>query len=226
MKNRLFLISMDRHGVQLEEFDSEKKRLKACLKVNEYDEEKYAIDINPTNGNVEELCSAVINDDAKEAIKALNGQEVLPSPPGYLELLASLAELGRALAMVNDFTEATDGQSEGIQTGALVRSRSLLDQAKAAGIDMGGIPMETEIAPVDQKSPAHDLIDIIREAGHEPQSYSGRGMYGAYCVGVSLDSISESDGIPLSGSRTDSMGKGIIVYWPNVPWPAEIECEA
>lgn len=78
------------------------------------------------------------------------------------------------------------------------------------------------------------------------QSYSGRGMYGRDCVGVTLpagvsafrlaaaisaallDMDSEegpSDVEELSRLtvREDSMGRDSIVYFPNVPWTAEEE---
>lgn len=31
------------------------------------------------------------------------------------------------------------------------------------------------------------LIELIEEAGYEPREYSGRGMYGKYCVGFTTD---------------------------------------
>lgn len=68
---------------------------------------------------------------------------------------------------------------------------------------------------------ATKLIDAIKAAGLRPRSYSGRGMFGRHCVGVSLRSISEADGLPLRGSATDSLGLGIILYWPGAKWPEE-----
>jgi hypothetical protein len=67
-----------------------------------------------------------------------------------------------------------------------------------------------------------DLIARIKDAGLQPRAYSGRTMYGKYCVGVSLRGLYEADGLPLKGSRTDSLGMGIILYWPNVPAPEEL----
>lgn len=63
------------------------------------------------------------------------------------------------------------------------------------------------------------LIEAIKAADLRPRSYSGRGMYGERCVGVSLDYLGQADGLPLSGSRTDSLGLGIILYWPSAKWP-------
>jgi len=58
--------------------------------------------------------------------------------------------------------------------------------------------------------------------------YSGRGMYGATCFGVSLDRSSDllAFGVELACSnpelakalgdmRTDDLGLGIIAYWPD-----------
>ncbi len=65
-----------------------------------------------------------------------------------------------------------------------------------------------------------------------PRSYSGRGMYGKYCIGVSVDDVSEalaamtefcddtSEAASILRSyRSDSMGRRVIVYWPNIKWP-------
>lgn len=70
---------------------------------------------------------------------------------------------------------------------------------------------------------AQELIDALQSAGYEWREYSGRGMMGARCVGVELDN--ERDIWKLSrdlidydirSPRIDSMGLGIIVYWPRI----------
>lgn len=47
--------------------------------------------------------------------------------------------------------------------------------------------------------------------------YSGRGMFGAECVGVVTDDptglIEEAGANGLRGAKTDGMGKDYIVYW-------------
>lgn len=55
------------------------------------------------------------------------------------------------------------------------------------------------------------------------ESYSGRGMYGKSCVGIDVDSYNEMEGViekalehGIKGAKTDSMGKGYIVYWPSI----------
>lgn len=77
------------------------------------------------------------------------------------------------------------------------------------------------------------LIRAIESLGLSPRSYSGRGMYGRSCVGVTLGRNSEVTefglGVKLAlalgedaedlDPRTDSMGLGSIIYFPNVRWP-------
>lgn len=62
------------------------------------------------------------------------------------------------------------------------------------------------------------LITRLLNAGYQPRSYSGRGMFGRECVGVSLDRFQEL----TVGARTatyDSLGLGRIAYWPGHSWP-------
>lgn len=81
------------------------------------------------------------------------------------------------------------------------------------------------------------FIDILETAiNHEGlgslRSYSGRGMYGRQCVAISGDSIDPFHlalmiaahrydfsiyDIPLPD--TDSLGRGVVVYWPQIDWP-------
>ncbi len=70
---------------------------------------------------------------------------------------------------------------------------------------------------------AADLIAALRSVGLEPRPYSGRGMFGKECVGVSVDHVGELDGsgVPLSESSQDSLGLGKIIYWRHIPWPKE-----
>lgn len=77
------------------------------------------------------------------------------------------------------------------------------------------------------------LKEIIEAAGYDTRSYSGRGMFGRECLAVSID-VSESeffsDLIDVTDSsnirivsdamrnvRTDSLGRGTILYFPSVP---------
>jgi hypothetical protein len=79
-----------------------------------------------------------------------------------------------------------------------------------------------------------DLISDID--GAELRSYSGRGMYGKQCLGIDMDSMAdafrfalmvedEDLTVALSNPCFDSMGLGIIVYFPNVEAPEGIDDE-
>ncbi len=81
---------------------------------------------------------------------------------------------------------------------------------------------------------AQHFIDALKGQSDsiKPTSYSGRGMYGVKCIGVGLDrtgEIMELAVLLLSGGLsanevtdlgdqmvTDSMGHGLIVYWPKI----------
>lgn len=70
-----------------------------------------------------------------------------------------------------------------------------------------------------------ELLNEVAEAvgGELYPRYSGRGMYGAKCVGIvcadPTAAIEEAAARGLRGSRWDSMGKDFIVYWPDIPSP-------
>lgn len=80
----------------------------------------------------------------------------------------------------------------------------------------------------------HVLQEIL-EGEFEVRSYSGRGMYGRECLGVDVgrgelgellavvvENVEEDDRYEvaqvLRGMATDSMGLGMIVYFPGVPF--------
>ncbi len=86
------------------------------------------------------------------------------------------------------------------------------------------------------------LQRVLEAGGLECQSYSGRGMFGASCLGVVTRSPGELAEAVLQGvlelgdltpedyagvkarlhnSRRDSMGFDIISYWPSTPYVAE-----
>lgn len=81
------------------------------------------------------------------------------------------------------------------------------------------------------------LIEALNTAGLKIRRYSGRGMYGKECVAVSDDrrlqeilaDLVEAYGDNLEcaeairAARTDNMGLGIVVYWPHVAWPDDLE---
>lgn len=67
------------------------------------------------------------------------------------------------------------------------------------------------------------LQDIAQQNDGRLRSYSGRGMYGAQCLGVTTEypnSVIEDAGAAgIKGARQDSMGLKTIVYWPNIGVP-------
>lgn len=80
--------------------------------------------------------------------------------------------------------------------------------------------------------PVKTIKDIIEAAGYTTRAYSGRGMYGKECLAVSLDISTQAFYADLLEStdrshtktitnamrdgRTDSLGRGIILYFPNI----------
>lgn len=64
----------------------------------------------------------------------------------------------------------------------------------------------------------------IEVAGYRPYAYSGRFMYGARCLGVNVESAADlvrlgTEAGPLPEAAIDEMGKGLVAYWPELPWP-------
>ncbi len=88
----------------------------------------------------------------------------------------------------------------------------------------------------------HQLQKVLEHAGVEGiRSYSGRAMYGRICLGVDTDDVGEVFAAILESvegeedtrdiqeafrnMRTDSMGRGTIVYFPQVPFVDDEEDE-
>lgn len=82
------------------------------------------------------------------------------------------------------------------------------------------------------------LEDIALQEGGRVEDYSGRGMYGKRCVcylpeedyyspfelGLAVADRCEDYGLCISeipSPSSDSMGHGIVLYWPAVEWPSE-----
>lgn len=84
-----------------------------------------------------------------------------------------------------------------------------------------------------KKSPLQNLIEL---ASYEARSYSGRAMYGKECIAVDLEGTSpfeffadllryaEEDSDrecleeALRSAKTDSMGRGQVVYFPDTEY--------
>jgi hypothetical protein len=84
------------------------------------------------------------------------------------------------------------------------------------------------------------IVDAFQEAGYEVHPYSGRCMYGAQCLGVDCDNpirvvlkvvsalAENNEGSDLcelisllEGAKTDSMGRGSILYFHDIEWSKE-----
>ena len=87
--------------------------------------------------------------------------------------------------------------------------------------------MTTTLTP-DQIEDIQTLLNDID--GAELRSYSGRNMYGKQCLGIDMESMTdafrfalmvEDDDLCLAFSDPvfDNMGRGIIVYFPDVEVP-------
>ena len=71
---------------------------------------------------------------------------------------------------------------------------------------------------------AQELTDALEDAGFDVEPYSGRAMFGVECVSIRLDSESElwslaydlaEQGVKVPAPRLDSMGRGLVAYWPS-----------
>lgn len=70
-----------------------------------------------------------------------------------------------------------------------------------------------------------EMIDKVVETADEVEgsitsSYSGRGMFGKTCYGITCNSMYECIEVAaskgLKGAKTDNMGRQYIVYWPHI----------
>jgi hypothetical protein len=79
------------------------------------------------------------------------------------------------------------------------------------------------------KSKFAELYDVLNgiDDEHKPFKYSGRGMYGKQCIAIRLDSnsdlwefaveLAQAEVFP-GAPKTDSLGRGIVAYWPGIDW--------
>lgn len=81
------------------------------------------------------------------------------------------------------------------------------------------------------------IREAFENAGYEPRSYSGRGMYGKECLGVvcsdpitaileTLQAVEDEATLrdlisDLFDPSEDSMGRDSIVYWTRIVWEDE-----
>lgn len=77
---------------------------------------------------------------------------------------------------------------------------------------------------MDQSEEIRIIEEVAAAIGGELyENYSGRGMYGAKCLGIECAhpqaAIEEAAARGLRGSCQDNMGKDYIVYWPHIQRP-------
>jgi hypothetical protein len=92
----------------------------------------------------------------------------------------------------------------------------------------------------NDKTTFQTITETLDDMGIEYRSYSGRGMYGAECLGIDVDHGSNftvasvaaklvlelmaagertaAETVALADIRTDSMGLGAIVYFQDIKW--------
>lgn len=78
------------------------------------------------------------------------------------------------------------------------------------------------------------FIEALDDAGFDPASYSGRGMFGKQCVSVQDVSAwkiareltcetYDGEFEDLPEPRQDQLGLGFVLYWPSYEWPKDKE---
>jgi hypothetical protein len=86
---------------------------------------------------------------------------------------------------------------------------------------------------------AEQVEDALNEVV-DANDYSGRGMYGERCPSFNADTESEAfsafvrlaeDNPEMAAylaktARTDSMGRGMVIYWPSITYPKTEGAEA
>lgn len=69
------------------------------------------------------------------------------------------------------------------------------------------------------------VAELAERIGGRVRSYSGRGMFGRECMGVTCDdadeAIMECGRLRLPKPSVDSMGLAAIVYWPSIDVPTK-----
>lgn len=104
-----------------------------------------------------------------------------------------------------------------------------------------GIDAEKAARAAKRLSNSKLFIELLYDAGYEPVSYSGRGMYGKSCVSVHSDErgteflwnlseaintderVTDTPYLQVSSPSSDSLGLGMVYYWPSFPWPEDAE---
>ena len=99
---------------------------------------------------------------------------------------------------------------------ANVLQQPICDIAKAIGTEAQD---ELIHAMTEKQQAVHDLAATIGAEVYK--GYSGRGMYGKECLGISCDDdadvLMRCRGFGLPKPSIDNLGRGYICYWPSIP---------
>ena len=86
--------------------------------------------------------------------------------------------------------------------------------------------MENTIPTKKEIARSKSVIKRLEEKGYKVRSYSGRMMFGRYCVGVTvpryeIEAVTKA--VRKAVASTDNMGLDYIVYWPHLVWAPEFD---
>jgi hypothetical protein len=149
-------------------------------------------------------------DNNSNAINAIIGK----NPADFKDAVTN--ELGRKLHL------ALDRAREAVAASSLNRSAPVEEEAIAEGTTQNDAKKIVALirAEFDESNPSESPYMM---------AYSGRGMMGKYCLGVSipmrwdherwLKMLREKRIQTPSG---DALGMGSVLYWPNIPWDKEM----
>lgn len=120
------------------------------------------------------------------------------------------------------------------------RRLAMVDTLYAAALDSSWLnEVREEQEMPKSKEEVQKFIEALEDAGYEPKSYSGRGMFGKNCVSLRSNGDEEEkfsawdvakslwygceaeDAIDIPEPRQDQLGLGIVLYWPSYEWPKE-----
>lgn len=82
---------------------------------------------------------------------------------------------------------------------------------------------------IDMEALINDICSNCKSESSVYEGYSGRGMYGRTCWGITTedayDCIENAALLGLTGAKVDSMGRDYIVYWPRPHFTETCEVE-
>jgi hypothetical protein len=75
-----------------------------------------------------------------------------------------------------------------------------------------------------------EFKEALEAVGYKPKRYSGRGMYGRECIAINdadpweiaTELAQNYPDATFPKPSEDSLGRGSVIYWPSMAWPAEV----